>query len=91
MSESNLILKLTYACRHPHALLGPNFERISKVLLLFADIFETNLVNPALTLRMANLSRQMQSSIPGPTLQSAFSQLSSEQQQKFQRLLVVVS
>jgi len=79
--------KVTYAqlcsfieSSNPH-ILGQDYANLPKILDIFSSVLDTNLVDGDLTLRMVNILKQMQTSLPAAA-QKAVAGLSGEKQQK---------
>jgi hypothetical protein len=66
---------------NPH-LLGPGYQNVPKILSIFGEILETELVDEEITKRIVNILRQMQTGLPGELLNTAYSTLSPLCQQK---------
>eukprot|EP01118_Nematostelium_gracile_P003268 TRINITY_DN1371_c0_g1_i5.p1 TRINITY_DN1371_c0_g1~~TRINITY_DN1371_c0_g1_i5.p1 ORF type:complete len:1087 (+),score=330.68 TRINITY_DN1371_c0_g1_i5:98-3358(+) len=85
--------KVTYAqlCtmieqNNPH-LLGQNYANVPRIVSIFAEIFETELIDAELTKRIVNILKGMQSALPAELLSASYSVLTPTNQQKLTRVL----
>jgi len=91
VKEDDIESKVTYGqlCTFiesgsPH-LYGEGYQNLPKIFSVFADAFETSLVDEELTMRMVNILKRLQTSLPVDLLQKVWNSLTSEQQQKLQK------
>jgi len=88
VTEDNIESVVTYGhlCyfieAHGQALLGAEYQNLSKVLDVFATVLRTELVDDSITERMLDLMKRMQASLPPHILQNAFNSLSLEKRNK---------
>jgi hypothetical protein len=71
-----------YYFSHGQALLGAEYQNLSKVLDVFATVLRTELVDDSITERMLEIMKRMQASLPPHILQNAFNALSLEKRNK---------
>ena len=70
---------------NPH-LLGQEYSNLPKILSVFGDILETELVDESLTLRIVAIIKQFQTKLP-EVMQKIWSMLSPTQQQKLKKFI----
>ena len=91
VKEDNVESKVTYGNllnlieSNTNALYGPNFQFVPVLLNIFAEVLETDLIDEALTGRIKNILKQMQTALPSDVLTKTYVSLSGPQQQKLQK------
>mmetsp|Transcript_21433 Transcript_21433/g.29989 ORF Transcript_21433/g.29989 Transcript_21433/m.29989 type:complete len:1094 (-) Transcript_21433:418-3699(-) len=90
VTQDNIEAKVTYAqlcsfieSSNPY-IIGANFQNLPRILSIFAEILDTDLVDEALTHRIKVIIAQIRNGVSAETLQGAWGSLQAAHQQKLQ-------
>eukprot|EP01113_Clastostelium_recurvatum_P002059 TRINITY_DN1085_c0_g1_i2.p1 TRINITY_DN1085_c0_g1~~TRINITY_DN1085_c0_g1_i2.p1 ORF type:complete len:1100 (+),score=314.59 TRINITY_DN1085_c0_g1_i2:117-3416(+) len=87
--ESKVVYALlcTFIEKHGSILLGNGFANLPKVLSIFGQVLETDLIDEPLTARMSQLLKTMRGSIPADAFNNAATHLPEDQRNKLMKAL----